>query len=272
MFRWVRRVEAWLDAVGLRRTVLLAVGSAGLAAALVSGVAIGQLSTAVGAGRDRVGADPEPLRELVCQAAAESLTQSTATDAAVAQEYGRRFARTSRAVDDAVLAAAARRLTEGQRAALDRFGRSWQQLRDARPAGRGLAARGDRGGPARVARARFAPALAGALTALQAVDVSWLKAAQAGDLHARGAYYRAQLVLALLLAAGLAGTAALLRLGYQSAANRLRRWAAFLRGDAQDDAGREAVPAAGVAPAFTVQAGTDPGWWLRPGRSPSASG
>jgi hypothetical protein len=309
VIRWVRAVEAWLDGVGLRRAVLLSAGSAGLAAAVVSGVALGQLSAAVTAARGATGGEQGPLPALVGQAVAESLAQATATDPIAAQDFGRRFARTSKAVDAAVPAAARGGLTADQRSALTRFGRSWQEYQDARlaalkPAARGDAARGDApggdaGGRARLERARLAPALARTLAALQAVTVTARDASRERDLRARGAYYRAQLVLALLLAIGLVGSAALLRLAGEVLARVVGRVAAFLRGDPGRRSGsaeshdptdgtgqgsaelaRGMVAATDLMQAAVTRlerahrelaartvagpAATDDGWWLRP--------
>jgi hypothetical protein len=283
-------VDRWLDAIGIRRGVLLALGSAGLAALVVAGVSLHQLGEVAGrrihADAASSSADLGTLQGMVWRARFEALSAITAVDPVTEQEYDRRFARSVKGITGNVAAYRALTGSPAERAAIGSFTRAWQQFLDARQ---------------KQATARLAPAADAASSALESLAVAARQAAKDDQDAAGRTYSRAQAILILIFGAGIAGAHALARLAADGVVGLHKRIMSILRADAKDDPAPVAEPTGGcdvgemarsVAAAADLMRATvsrleqvnrrlplrqaaltqdteEISWWLRPGSSGS---
>jgi hypothetical protein len=193
-------VERWLETVGIRRAVLLAVGSAGLAAVAVAGFGLDRLDAVDAASRASADAassvaDAGALRELFWQARYEALAEAAAADDAEATTHRSRFATASRRIARTVAAYRSDHLTAAERAALTGFGRAWQRFLDAGPQAR-----------------QDSPAGPAAASAVQTLQEAARAAASDAAARAERTAGRTHALAVLALLVGLALATALARL------------------------------------------------------------
>jgi len=223
----LRRLDAWLGARGIRRTVLLVVGCAGLAAALVAGVGAAQVGRVGGPARagavvDGAVADADRVQALFWRARFAGSSAGDASQPAIqvrqtAQQQAQQQVQqtvqqaerqVSQALGAAVDRSAATTAAE-RRAAID-AARSWARYLDVR-----------RARPA--SSARVDTAAGDVVAGLDALAATARRAAGERADAAGRTYLRARIVLVLLLCLGLLGAAGLLRLLVGGLAGAWRR-------------------------------------------------
>jgi hypothetical protein len=243
---WLRRLDAWLEAIGIRRSVLLAVGSAGSAAAvvaLVGAVQVGHVAAAAGrAGPAGPVAATQDLNRL--EAAFWRARFASVADAGD-------LARSRRDVAAAVAGYRAQPLTSAERAALAAFTRRWDATAAASAAG--PTAAGDAAGEA-------GDAAASALATLSSTArrASAAPAAPAGvPPGVANAGARATALLVLIFCLGVGAASALVRLIAVAVAGRARRMLAAARGAIKAPSGPrspEGPPSTSTAPPVLLTA------------------